>query len=83
MSVNVATSWHKASYERFLDEWLPQLLAERLPLLSYSVVETGTYACRVMVTLASNSGALEAPFDLPLPDDKGLFTIGDELKVVH
>jgi hypothetical protein len=82
MSVNVATPWHKASYERFLDEWLPQLLAERLPLLSYSVVETGTTTCRVVVTLASNSGALEVPFDLPMPDDKGLFKIGDELKVV-
>ncbi len=82
MSVNVATPWHKASYERFLDEWLPQLLAERLPLLSYSVVETGTTTCRVMVTLASNSDALEVPFDLPMPDDKGLFKIGDELKVV-
>jgi hypothetical protein len=31
------TPWHKASYDRFINERLPELLAERLPLAGYSV----------------------------------------------
>ena len=31
------TSWNKASYDRFINERLPELLAERLPLAGYKV----------------------------------------------
>ena len=31
------TPWNKASYDRFINERLPELLAERLPLASYQV----------------------------------------------
>ena len=39
MSVQTATPWHKASYDQFLHVRLPQLLAERLPLADYQVVD--------------------------------------------
>ena len=55
MSLNVGTPWHKASYEAFLHEQLPALLAERLPLIGYVVEATDTYTCRVTVTLAATT----------------------------
>ena len=39
MSINPKTPWHKASYDQFLSDSLPQLLAERLPLAGYQVIE--------------------------------------------
>ena len=45
MSVNVATPWHKRSYDRFLQEQLPELLSERLPLVSYAALPSGTHHC--------------------------------------
>jgi hypothetical protein len=92
MALNVRTPWHKASYEAFLNERLPALLAERLPLIGYAVEATGTHTCRVTVTLAAASNgcsdrspAAPAPivtFDLPQPDDSGRFKVGDTYKVV-
>lgn len=92
MALNVGSPWHKASYEAFLNERLPALLAERLPLIGYAVKATGTYTCRVSVTLAATSSGcsgrsptVPAPavtFDLPQPDDAGRFKIGDTFKVV-
>ena len=35
------TPWHKASYDRFINERLPELLAERLPLTGYKVEPEG------------------------------------------
>ena len=40
MSVNASTPWHKASFDRFLQDGLPALLAERLPLVGYQAEGT-------------------------------------------
>ena len=40
-SIAIKATWHKESYDRFLNEQLPQLLAERLPLAGYQVEQTG------------------------------------------
>lgn len=82
MAIDVTTPWHKASYDTFLNERLPVLLAERLPLLGYTVAATGNYTCRVTVTLAGASGPLDLAFDLPRPDDDGIFEIDGTRKVV-
>jgi hypothetical protein len=84
MSLNVSTPWHKASFERFLHERLPQLLADRLPLVGYQAGSTGRYKCRVVVTLTSASnGDVEIEYgDLPQPDEEGLLEIKGELKLV-
>ena len=68
MVLNVTTPWHKASFDTFLNERLPELLAERLPLVGYQVTETDTYACRVTVTLAENGGEMTVVYeDLSAP----------------
>ncbi len=75
--------WHKTSFDRFLQERLPELLAERLPLVGYRAEPTGRYTCRVAVTLTSASGDVEIEYaDLPQPDEDGLFEINGESTVV-
>ncbi len=83
MSVNASAPWHKASFDRFLQDRLPQLLAERLPLAGYHVEAGGRYTCRLVVTLASPTGEVEVTYnDLPQPDEDGLFEIEGQLCVV-
>jgi hypothetical protein len=80
MSLNPTTPWHKASYDQFLYDSLPQLLAERLPLADYQVTEAGPHACSLCITL---SGGIQAVFaSLPRPDEGGLFYLADEPCVV-
>ena len=75
--------WHKASFDRFLQERLPELLVERLPLVGYRAEPTGRYTCRVTVTLVSASGDVEIEYaDLPQPDEGGLFEINEEPTIV-
>lgn len=82
MTINVRAPWHKASYDTFLNERLPELLAERLPLLAYAVAATSATACRVTVTLAATPDPLDLVFDLPQPDDDGVFQVAGERKIV-
>ena len=83
MTIDFSTPWHKASFDRFLQESLPQLLAERLPLSGYRAEPTGRYTCHVTVTLDSASGDVVCDFaDLPYPDEDGIFEIDGERKVV-
>ncbi|MBN2003106.1 MAG: hypothetical protein JXA21_07085 [Anaerolineae bacterium] len=81
MYANRGTPWHKASYDAFLNEHLPAFLGERLPLLSYTVEETGVYTCCVTLTLPATSGEVSVSYDLPQPDADGRFKIGDGFKV--
>ncbi len=83
MTLKSATPWHKTSFERFLRDRLPQLLADRLPLVGYQAESIGRYTCRVTVALASASGDVEIEYaDLPQPDEDGIIEIDGELKVV-
>ena len=73
MSINNTTPWHKASYDRFLVDTLPALLAERLPLASYQVSDhdPAEHTCTLMVGL-SDGTQVSYPA-IPLPDEAGLF----------
>jgi hypothetical protein len=83
MSIDWSTPWHKASFDRFIQDRLPQLLAERLPLAGYTVQPNGRTTCQINVSLASPAGDVTVAYsDIPQPDDDGLFEIDGELKVV-
>lgn len=83
MSLNSSTPWHKVSFDRFMQDRLPQLLAERLPLVGYQAGPIGRYTCRVVVTLASASGDVEIEYpDIPQPDEDGHLEINGAPKVV-
>jgi hypothetical protein len=82
MSINSKTPWHKASYDRFLNDALPQLLAERLPLAGYQVLENQpeVHTCTVQVELTG--GAQTHYTALPYPDEAGLFYLEGQPHVV-
>src|SRR6187200_840825 len=69
------TPWHKESYDRFLNDGLPERLAKRLPLDYYGVVNTGTDSCRVEFSLTGDASSRFTYDDLPRPDADGVFTI--------
>lgn len=79
VSIDTQATWHKASYDRFLNEQLPQLLAERLPLAGYQVVTTDTYHCQVVVALITETGQqTEVTYtNVPQPDEHGIFWVDD------
>lgn len=82
MSINSKTPWHKASYDHFLNDSLPQLLAERLPLAGYQVFVNSPqlHTCTVQVELV---GGVQAQFEpLPYPDEAGLFYLASQPHVV-
>ena len=82
MSINWSTPWHKASFDKLMQERLPQLLAERLPLTGYHVESTGRYTCRIEVMLAAASGDVQLIYDnIPQPDESGQFEFKGELRV--
>ncbi len=74
-SIDIKATWHKESYDRFLNEQLPQLLAERLPLAGYQVATTGDYTCSVKILVINETGAPAEVtyFDVPQPDNDGIF----------
>jgi hypothetical protein len=82
MSINSQTPWHKASYDHFLSDALPQLLAERLPLAGYRVVDDGpeNHTCTLLVELSRGVGASYAA--IPRPDEAGQFTLNGNPCVV-
>lgn len=85
MSIHPSTPWHKASYDQFLSDRLPQLLAECLPLAGYRVIENarngqGPLACTLQVELV---GGVWAEFSaIPRPDEDGLFYLEGEPRLV-
>jgi hypothetical protein len=87
MTINTASTtapWHKASFDHFLNECLPQLLAEHVPLIGYTVTPTDQYTFQLQLTLASPTGEVHITYtDLPQPDQDGIFAFkGKRLVVV-
>ena len=75
--------WHKETYDRFINVRLPELIAARLPLESYSVATTDPHTLTIHVTVANASGrtCLEIA-GVPQPDASGVFEIDGQRKVV-
>jgi len=77
-----AVPWHRQSYDRFLEEQLPELIAERLPLQAYCITPSGPHACTIAITLANAAGTVSFEIeDVPQPDESGLFEL-DGRKIV-
>ena len=83
MRPNTSAIWHKASFDRFMKERLPELLASRLPLAAYEYESTGQYTCRIKVAVNNGNGDMEIEYqDLPQPDSDGIFLIEGIQRVV-
>ena len=70
--------WHRESFDGFIDDTLPQLLARRLPLTGYAVSPQDTYSCRITVAVEG----VEADYTILRPDDDGRFLVDGNLFVV-
>jgi hypothetical protein len=77
MRINDSAPWHKISYDRFVNDSLPQLLASRLPVSGYSVDQSNTYTCRIKLTLTDGGGDITLDYVIPQPDANGIFNLND------
>ncbi len=83
MNLNdVAAPWHRESYDRFVEQGLPELLAARLPLLRYRVERPAAETARVHLTVGADGQESEAVYDLPAPDGDGVFHLDGRPRVV-
>ena len=72
--MDMSAPWHRASFDVFIHERLPQLLTSRLPLSGYRVALTSETACRIDLTLETNGREIALSFEeVPLPDAEGIF----------
>ena len=75
--------WHCESYDRFIDETLPELLASRLPLLSYRANQSGVHACTLTITAGNRQGSATIEVQgVPRPDAAGVFSVEGQRVVV-
>jgi hypothetical protein len=81
-SLNYVPPWHKESYDRLLNQTLPELLASRLPLAGYNVEMNGGSTCLVRVIISNGNGDIEAVYRLPMLDECGIAIIAGEPLVV-
>ncbi|BDI28397.1 hypothetical protein CCAX7_004480 [Capsulimonas corticalis] len=73
------TTWHQESYDRFLQERLPELLSERLPLAGYSAEFPSETTARVTVSVLGSGSEISATFDgLHRPDREGMLWLGGD-----
>ena len=71
--MQLATPWHRASFERLMLEQLPALIAERMPLAGYSAEVADDHSWRVSVALGAGGEQVSLTFDaLPGPDEDGI-----------
>lgn len=83
MNQDYTAHWHKASYNLFLNNYLPCLLAERLPMAGYEANPVDTCTCRIEVKLAEKNGSISHTYIVPQPDIEGIFVIdGQSPRVV-
>src|ERR1051326_394887 len=82
MGIRFEAPWHRQSYERFVRESLPKLLAERMPLIGYAVEELGQRQCVLRLSLGTARGEVNVEYHLPAQDDAGIFEIDGVRRVV-
>lgn len=79
--------WHKETFDRFIHEQLPELLAGRIPLEEYTVQVGSENYCSIVVSLTPSSKMGSEPVrttisQIPCPDHDGLFHVDDHPVVV-
>ncbi|MFO8008467.1 MAG: hypothetical protein R6V05_12110, partial [Candidatus Brocadiia bacterium] len=79
----VLAPWHKESFDRLVNESLPDLLAERMPLADYTIEETSTHSCRIRLLVGAEEGAVEVGCaGIPRCDAEGVFELDGQRRVV-
>ena len=83
MAMDVTAPWHKISWDGFLQEGLPSLLADSMALDGYRVESVDTYTCRLHLSVKGANGAVDIVYeDIPQCDELGRFRIDGHTRVV-
>lgn len=83
MAIDVTAPWHKISWDGFLHEALPSLLADAVSLEGYRVEDVDTYQCRLHLSVKGTSGVIDVVYDdIPQCDALGRFRIDGHTRVV-
>ncbi|MCD4653076.1 hypothetical protein K8T06_04000 [bacterium] len=83
----LSAPWHKETFDRFLMEQLPELLASRIPLEEYTVVPDSNSVCSIEIAVSVSQTNQNDPIrvtlqNIPCPDENGLFHIDANTIVV-
>ena len=81
-TTTIAAPWHRQSYLRFINEYLPALLDERLPLSRYETSQLNPEVWQITIGLNKPSGAVHVAFAIPDCGDDGVFRIRGRARVV-
>jgi len=73
MEIRYAAPWHWESYEALLNERLPALLAERLPLTGYRTRSIDAYTVELSITVTGGAGDVTVSYTIPQPVARGIF----------
>lgn len=76
--LHAGAPWHAESFDKFINDDLPKLLAERLPLTGYKVTPEDEYSCRVDIGV----GGVDVSYAIPSPHPEGMLRIDNGLYVV-
>ena len=83
MAIDVNAPWHKISWDGFLQEGLPSLLADSVALEGYRVESVDTYSCRLHLSFKGADGTADVVYeDIPQCDALGRFRIDGHTRVV-
>lgn len=83
MPHNITAFWHRKSYGQLMANQLPELLAERLPVVGYHYQPTGAYTGCIKISVTSTDGNVDIEYaGIPQPDEDGMFKIDGEDYVV-
>ena len=81
---HVGAPWHAESFDHFLSESLPALLAERLPVAGFQAEPAGGHACRVTVVVSAGRRERTVTYGaVPRPDTEGVFVLDGRRRVVN
>ena len=83
MALDLTVPWHRESWNRFIDEYLPDLIEKQMPLSAYRVETQDTYTFSLKLAFDFAEGESQVEYrDLPQPDANGIFRIGGDYRVV-
>ncbi len=76
-------TWHKESYDHFINESLPGLILKYLPLEKYNVTSKSPYSCDIAMSFKAGGKIIRQNITgIPQPDDSGAFKIKNQIIVV-
>lgn len=83
MALDLNIPWHQESWQRFINESLPRLIKEHLPLANYEVVEQDEYTFALKLTFSFSGAEITVDYpDLPQPTAAGIFRVEGNYRVV-